>query len=129
MRVFLSIDHSGGSVILIVIPLNMGQFRLRNLFLLVAASAIVVVLYIQLFPAPPAKPPKYNRPVSRNEVLAISKWQIHCNEPWSAHNAEYEIQTADNGWFIIVWRLPKVPGGSRYIELNINGDLTSYHRH
>ena len=107
----------------------MGQFRIRTLFFLVTISVFTVLAYMQFRPLPPSeKPPVYDRVITESEVIGISKWLVSQNEPWSAHDATYEVHTDNEGWAIIVWRLPKTPGGSRHIELDNYGQMTSYLR-
>ena len=105
----------------------MVQFNLKSLFVLLALSSLVAFAYVMLARLlPPTKPPTYDRPVTKHEVIEISKWIVSQNESWPPHNARYEVSADDNGWYVVVWRLPQVIGGHRSIKLDEFGEFVSY---
>ena len=64
--------------------------------------------------------------ISESKVLAIAKAEIANRESWDK-NAEYEIKQINDQWHLVVWRLPKTPGGSRYITIDgIDGNVVKY---
>jgi hypothetical protein len=67
--------------------------------------------------------------LSGAEVLAIARQAVATNDTW-LDRAEFETprRQADGSWSVLVWRLPKVPGGHRVIHINDKGQVTSYHR-
>ena len=67
--------------------------------------------------------------LSGAEVLAIAQQAVATNDNWLGH-AEFESprRQADGSWSVLVWRLPKTPGGHRVIQINDKGQVTSYHR-
>jgi len=61
------------------------------------------------------------------KVIAIARQAIAAKEDW-VNRAEFENPNhhADGSWGVIVWRLPKTPGGSRAILINEKGEVTDY---
>jgi hypothetical protein len=63
------------------------------------------------------------------QVLAIARLAVATNDTW-LDRAEFETprRQADGSWSVLVWRLPKVPGGHRVINMNDKGQVMSYFR-
>lgn len=72
---------------------------------------------------------RYERPKAIDEARAteIAKILIANKETW-ADRAEYAAKRTGEGWSIMVWRLPKTPGGHRMITLTREGKLAKYMR-
>jgi hypothetical protein len=62
-------------------------------------------------------------------VLAIARAAVAKNDTWVAQ-AEFETpkRQSDGSWRVLVWRLPKTPGGHRFISIDQNGRVTDYGR-
>ena len=62
-------------------------------------------------------------------VLAIARAAVAMNDTW-LYRAEFEEpkRQADGSWSVLVWRLPKTPGGHRFISIDIEGRVTQYGR-
>jgi len=62
-------------------------------------------------------------------VLAIARKAVAEKEDWVDH-AEFQSPTRheDGSWSLIVWRLPKVPGGHRWIKIDKAGEVIQYER-
>jgi hypothetical protein len=67
--------------------------------------------------------------LSETEVLAIVRQAVATNDTW-VDRAEFETprRQADGSWSVLVWRLPKTPGGHRVIHINDQGQVTNCHR-
>ena len=62
------------------------------------------------------------------QVIAIARKAIAANDTWLAQ-AEFEPpKRTDTGWSVLVWRLPKTPGGHRLILIDAAGNVTAYMR-
>jgi hypothetical protein len=60
-------------------------------------------------------------------ILKIAEQAVRENDTW-ADRAEYSAERDENGWQVLVSRLPKVPGGQRYIRIDDSGMVTNYGR-
>jgi hypothetical protein len=62
-------------------------------------------------------------------VLEIARGAVASNDTW-VDRAEFESpeRQPDGSWRVIVWRLPKTPGGDRLISIDEKGKVTSYIR-
>jgi len=67
--------------------------------------------------------------LSETQLLAIARQAVATNDTW-LDRAEFETprRQADGSWSVLVWRLPKTPGGHRVIHINDQGQVTSYFR-
>jgi hypothetical protein len=65
--------------------------------------------------------------LGESEILDIAKAQVAKNDTW-ADRAEYTSTKDENGWVVVVWFIPKVFGGVRYIEIDNNGNVVRYSR-
>lgn len=62
------------------------------------------------------------------QLLEIARKAVAQNETW-VDQAEFQdpIRASDgSGWNVLVWRLPKTPGGFRLIRIDDRGQVTSY---
>ncbi len=75
------------------------------------------------------QPPAQNAALDRAVVLAIARDAVRTNDTWF-DRAEFEApaRQADGSWSVLVWRLPKVPGGQRLISIDEQGRVTAYYR-
>lgn len=71
------------------------------------------------------EPPK--TALTEKQVLDIAKAQVAKNDTWGDH-AEYALTKEEDGWSVHVWRIPKVPGGARYISIDRDGAVVRYDR-
>jgi hypothetical protein len=62
-------------------------------------------------------------------VLAIARKAVATNDTW-LDRAEFDtpIKQPDGSWGIVVWRLPKTPGGHRLITIDDKGKVKDYMR-
>lgn len=60
-------------------------------------------------------------------ILKIAEQAVRENDTW-ADRAEYSVEREENGWQVLVSRLPKVPGGQRYIRIDDSGMVINYER-
>jgi hypothetical protein len=62
-------------------------------------------------------------------VLAIAREAAATNDTW-VDRAEFETpeRKPDGSWSVLVWRLPKTPGGYRFISIDETGRVTDYAR-
>lgn len=62
-------------------------------------------------------------------VVEIAREAVAKNDSW-VERAEFERpqRQADGKWSVMVWRLPKVPGGYRTIIIDGKGNVTEYFR-
>jgi len=65
--------------------------------------------------------------VDEDAVLKIAKQAVRDNDTW-ADRAEYTATKEGDEWNVLVWRLPKVPGGYRYITIGSSGAVIEYER-
>jgi hypothetical protein len=67
--------------------------------------------------------------VDEAKVLEIARQAVALNDTW-VDRAEFERpkRQPDGSWSVLVWRLPKVPGGHRVIRIDENGRVTAYIR-
>ena len=71
-----------------------------------------------------------NGVVDEAGVLALARAAVATNDTW-IDRAEFQTphhETNGTGWSVLVWRLPKVPGGHRLILINETGRVTDYIR-
>jgi hypothetical protein len=72
-----------------------------------------------------------SRPLTAEEtrVVEIARQAVATNDTW-VDRAEFQLpqQSPDGGWSVIVWRLPKTPGGFRDISMDTNGRVINYYR-
>jgi hypothetical protein len=63
------------------------------------------------------------------KVLAIAREAVATNDTW-LDRAEFETpeRQADGTWSVLVWRVPKVPGGHRLITIDDKGKIKNYIR-
>ena len=63
------------------------------------------------------------------KVLAIARQAVAANDNW-VDRAQFETpeRQPDGSWQVMVWRLPKVPGGHRLITIDANGKVAAYRR-
>jgi len=63
------------------------------------------------------------------QVLAIARQAVTTNDTW-VDRAEFETprRREDGSWSVLVWRLPKTPGGHRIVRISEQGQVTSYFR-
>jgi len=62
------------------------------------------------------------------EVIAIARQAVSQNESW-VERAEFEApQRTSEGWSVLVWRLPKAPGGHCLVQIDATGQVTRYVR-
>jgi hypothetical protein len=62
------------------------------------------------------------------QLLEIARKAVAQNDTW-VDQAEFQdpIRAPDgSGWSVLVWRLPKTPGGFRLIRIDDRGQVTSY---
>jgi len=103
----------------------------KSLLLLIAGLGLVA----GCSHAPPtdttATPPATAKAPSltQAEVLAIARQAVSTNDTW-LDRAEFETpqRRPDGSWSVMVWRLPKTPGGHRFILINEKGQVTRYVR-
>jgi len=67
--------------------------------------------------------------LNEREVVAIARQAVATNDTWLGR-AEFETprRRPDGSWSVLVWRLPKTPGGHRVIHINDQGLVTGYLR-
>lgn len=67
--------------------------------------------------------------LAADEVLEIARDAVAANDTW-IDRAEFETPTkqSDGLWSVMVWRLPKIPGGFRTITIDANGEVVEYFR-
>ncbi len=63
------------------------------------------------------------------KLLAIARQAVATNDTW-VDQAEFEAPKKQpaGSWTVLVWRLPKVPGGQRYVTIDQQGRVTQYGR-
>ena len=75
--------------------------------------------------------PSTPQPAARTEaqILVIARQAVATNDTW-LERAEFETpkQRPDGLWSVLVWRLPKTPGGHRSIKISEQGQVTGYFR-
>lgn len=68
--------------------------------------------------------------LSATQALEVARRAVAENDTW-LDRAEFESpqRNSENaGWSVMVWRLPKTPGGHRLIEIDDAGKVIAYHR-
>ena len=67
--------------------------------------------------------------LDKNGIIDIARRAVEANDSW-ADRAEFEApdKNADGSWSILVWRIPKTPGGHRLITIDKEGKVISYTR-
>jgi len=63
-------------------------------------------------------------------VLAVARAAVATDDSW-IDRPEFQTphhETNGSGWSVLVWRLPKMPGGHRLILINETGRVTDYIR-
>ena len=70
-----------------------------------------------------------NGTLDNARIIAIARQAVEANDTW-ADRADFEApeRNADGSWSVLVWRLPKTPGGHRLISIDQEGKVTSYTR-
>jgi len=78
-----------------------------------------------------SSPPAATKPggLTQAEVLAIARQAVGTNDTW-LDRAEFETprKRSDGTWSVLVWRLPKTPGGHRVIIIDEKGQVKRYFR-
>ena len=78
-----------------------------------------------------APQPSTGQPATLTEaqILVIARQAVATNDTW-LDRAEFETpkRCADGSWSVLVWRLPKTPGGDRVISISEQGQVTGYFR-
>jgi hypothetical protein len=66
--------------------------------------------------------------LTEEDILAIARRAVAERETWidQAHFERPQRELDDSGWYVIVWRLPKTPGGLRRICIDDRGNVTCY---
>jgi hypothetical protein len=63
------------------------------------------------------------------QVLAIARAAVATNDTWIDRSEFGTPKQQTNGtWSVMMWRLPKQPGGHRFITVDANGKVTDYIR-
>ncbi len=77
----------------------------------------------------PADATIHPTPLTEAAVLAIARQVVATNDTW-LDRAEFETprRQPDGSWSVLVWRLPKTPGGHRVIRISEQGQVTGYFR-
>ena len=65
--------------------------------------------------------------LNEDAVLKIAKQAVRDNDTW-ADRAEYTATKNGKEWTVLVWRLPKSPGGHRHITITDSGKVIEYGR-
>jgi hypothetical protein len=103
----------------------------NSLLLLAAALALAAAGCHQPRAGANAPTPAAAKPAALTgaEVLAVARQAVATNDTW-LDRAEFEgpRPQADGSWSVLVWRLPKTPGGHRVIRINEQGQVTRYVR-
>ena len=70
-----------------------------------------------------------NSALNADKVLEIARDAVAANDTW-VNQAEFETPSRqpDGSWSVMVWRLPKTPGGHRAIIIDGKGKVTDYMR-
>ena len=63
--------------------------------------------------------------ISEDEAIEIAKQEIRKRETWNSET-ECSVSRTKDGCNVMVWRLPKVPGGHRLIEISNKGEVLDY---
>jgi hypothetical protein len=75
--------------------------------------------------------PSIRQPAALTEaqILVIARQAVATNDTW-LERAEFATpkQRPDGSWSVLVWRLPKTPGGYRVISISEQGQVTGYFR-
>jgi hypothetical protein len=67
--------------------------------------------------------------LDETKVLAIARQAVATNDTWvDRAEFEYPEREPDGSWSVLVWRIPKVPGGHRVIYIDEKGKVTDYFR-
>jgi hypothetical protein len=103
----------------------------KSLFLLVVSLALVAGCgHSRSADTTPARFSASQPPaLTEAEVLALARQAVATNDTW-LDRAEFETprRRPDGSWSVLVWRLPKTPGGHRVIRISDQGQVTSYFR-
>jgi len=86
---------------------------------------ILLVVFVSACTRTEAAPP-----LDAAKVVSIARQAVATNDTWLAR-AEFETprhETNGSGWRVMVWRLPKSPGGHRLILIDESGKVTHYIR-
>ncbi len=67
--------------------------------------------------------------IDEAKVVEIARQAVATNDTW-VDRAEFERpkRRADGSWSVLVWRLPKAPGGHRVVQIDEKGRVTAYSR-
>ena len=60
-------------------------------------------------------------------VIRIAEQAVQANDTW-ADRAEYSAMKDGDEWIVLVWRIPKVPGGHRSVRIDAAGKVIDYTR-
>jgi hypothetical protein len=103
----------------------------KPLFLLIVGLGLVAGCAHRRHADTNAVFPVSDKSVVLNEarVSEIARQAVAANDTW-VDRAEFEPpkRRADGTWSVLVWRLPKVPGGHRVVVIDENGRVTAYIR-
>ena len=103
----------------------------KSLFLLVVGLGLVAGCghSRSADPAPTRFSTSQRSALTEAEVVAIARQAVATNDTW-LDRAEFETprRRPDGSWSLLVWRLPKTPGGHRVIHINDQGQVTRYFR-
>ncbi len=99
------------------------------------AGLLILGLLAGCSPTPPADTrspqPAAGSPAALTEaqVLAIARQAVATNDTW-VDRTEFEAprRQPDGSWSVLVWRLPKTPGGHRVVQISEQGQVTGYFR-
>lgn len=75
------------------------------------------------------KPLSSYKPLSAHEIADIARNYVRDREKtWSASQIDVEIIKKDekNNWVIIIWRVPRIFEGSRFIYMDDMGKVIEY---
>ncbi len=67
--------------------------------------------------------------LTESKVADIARQAVATNDTWW-DRAEFERpkRSSDGSWSVLVWRLPKTPGGHRLILIDERGTIAAYIR-
>lgn len=98
---------------------------MKNLPVFVLAPLVAILAACSGTPKPDAA-----SVLTDKEVLAIAREAVANNETW-LDQAEFDAPKRGEGaanWTVMVWRLPKTPGGFRVVAVDDAGQVVSYMR-
>ena len=70
-----------------------------------------------------------NRVSDEERITEIARQAVAANDTW-VDRAEFgpPKRETDGSWSVLVWRLPKAPGGHRVVLIDEEGKVTEYVR-